>query len=137
MSDRKGRSNERRFPRRKDAEGRNLCRMCGARTPSNRYTFCSPRCLRDFFMRTDWSRIRQIVYLRDGGRCMKCGRRVSKGSFHVDHVIPLAKGGDEWDLDNLELSCPECNLKKGAGEEAESDPASQKRVMMPWEDPLC
>ena len=137
MSDRKGRSNERRFPKRRDAEGRNLCRMCGKRTPDNRYTFCSPRCLRDFFMRTDWSRVRNVVYLRDGGICMKCGRRVSRDSFHVDHIVPLAKGGDEWDLDNLELSCPECNLKKGTGEEAEPDTARPKRGMMMWEDPLC
>ena len=55
MSDRHGRSNKERFPRRKDEEGRMLCRMCGQRTLDNRHTFCGPRCLRDFFMLTDWS----------------------------------------------------------------------------------
>ncbi len=114
MSDRKGRTNEERFPRRKNKEGQNLCRMCGKVTADNRCTFCSNRCLRDFYMATDWKRVRSVVYVRDGGICMKCGRKVTKKDFHVDHIVPLAQGGNEWDLDNLELSCPECNLKKGA-----------------------
>ena len=119
MSDRHGRSNKERFPRRKDEEGRMLCRMCGQRTLDNRHTFCGPRCLRDFFTLTDWSRVRQVVYVRDGGICMKCGALVSKKNFHVDHIVPIAAGGDEWDLSNLELSCPQCNLQKGTREEKE------------------
>ena len=119
MSDRKGKTNEDRFPRRKDSEGRMLCRMCGQRTIDNRHTFCSPRCLRDFFMLTDWNHVREVVYLRDRGICMKCGKRVNKNNFHVDHIIPIANGGDEWDLNNLELSCPECNLQKGTRKEIE------------------
>ncbi|HEY8541665.1 MAG TPA: HNH endonuclease signature motif containing protein [Pseudothermotoga sp.] len=45
---------------------------------------------------------------------MKCGKRVPRNNFHVDHIIPIAAGGDEWNLDNLELSCPKCNLRKGS-----------------------
>lgn len=33
--------------------------------------------------------------------CMKCGQRVNEKNFHVDHIVPLAAGGDEWDLNNL------------------------------------
>lgn len=118
MSDRKGIPNKERFPRRKNANGKLLCRMCGEPT-FDRHTFCGPRCLRDFFMQTDWNRVRQVVYVRDGGICMKCGRRVHKNRFHVDHIVPLAAGGDEWELSNLEVSCPECNLQKGTREEIE------------------
>ena len=53
-------------------------------------------------------------YARDGGICMKCGKKVTEKAFHIDHIIPLAAGGDEWDLNNLELSCPRCNIVKGA-----------------------
>lgn len=113
MSDRAGKSNIERFPHRRDSEGRMLCRMCGKRTRDNRHTFCSPRCRRDFFMQTDWNLVREVIYLRDGGICMKCGKRVNKKNFHVDHIIPIANGGAEWDLNNLELSCPQCNLQKG------------------------
>ncbi len=115
MSDRKGIPNKERFPRRKNAKGKLLCRMCGEPT-FDRHTFCGPRCLRDFFMQTDWNRVRQVVFVRDGGICMKCGRKVNKNRFHVDHIVPLATGGDEWELSNLELSCPECNLQKGTRE---------------------
>lgn len=118
MSDRKGVSNIDRFPKRKDDRGRNLCRICGAPLKGGR-TFCGPRCLRDFFMRTDWKRVRKVVFARDGGVCMKCGNRVKAGDFHVDHIVPVAGGGDEWDLANLELSCAACNLSKGVKVEIE------------------
>lgn len=45
---------------------------------------------------------------------MKCRDRVARDSFHVDHLIPVSKGGPEWELSNLELSCAPCNLRKGA-----------------------
>ena len=44
---------------------------------------------------------------------MKCNKKVPKDDFHVDHIDPICNGGDEWDLGNLELSCPKCNLSKG------------------------
>jgi 5-methylcytosine-specific restriction endonuclease McrA len=113
MSDRQGRPNKERFPRRKDEKGRTLCRVCGAVTADNRQNFCGPRCLRDFFMQTDWQRVRRVVYARDGGICMKCGRRVRRDNFQVDHIVPVIKGGAEWDLANLELACPDCNRQKG------------------------
>ena len=112
MSDRQGKWNTKRFPYRKNDNGENLCRICGKPTKRNR-TCCDVRCWRDFFMQTDWQRVRRVVYERDGGLCMKCGKKVDKKSFHVDHIIPLSKGGPEWDLNNLELSCIKCNLEKG------------------------
>lgn len=114
MADRKGIANHSRFPYRYTDDGFPLCRMCGVILTDKRRTFCSPRCIRDFKMVTDWERVREVVYVRDGGICMKCGKEVSKDEFHVDHIIPISVGGDEWDLSNLELSCPTCNLKKGA-----------------------
>jgi 5-methylcytosine-specific restriction endonuclease McrA len=43
---------------------------------------------------------------------MKCGKKVDKKGYHVDHIEPISKGGAEWSFSNLELSCAECNLKK-------------------------
>lgn len=128
MGDRKGQTNIERFPRRKNSSGRTLCRMCGCITMGNRHTFCGPRCLRDFFMQTDWQRVREVVYLRDGGVCMKCGKKVSRKNFHVDHIIPLSAGGDEWALSNLEVACPECNLQKGSKQEIEYVVLPEARV---------
>lgn len=113
MSGRQRIPNSERFPYLRDENGRSLCRVCKKPVEPPKRTFCSPRCLRDFMMQTNWNRVRRVVYERDGGVCMKCGKRVSRKNFHVDHIIPVSEGGAEWDLSNLELSCPECNLRKG------------------------
>lgn len=117
---RTGGTNSERFPGGKDEQGRWICRVCKKPLTGRRSSFCGPRCLRDFFMQTDWPRVRRVIYARDGGVCMKCGKRVRENDYHVDHIVPLAAGGDEWDLNNLELSCPKCNLQKGAKVETEA-----------------
>lgn len=32
----------------------------------------------------------------------------------VDHILPIALGGQEFNLENLQLLCPECNAIKTA-----------------------
>ena len=54
--------------------------------------------------------------IKDGMyRCSnpECGKvSPHKASFHFDHIIPMSKGG-RTRLDNLQLLCRPCNLKKG------------------------
>lgn len=64
-------------------------------------------------MLTDWNRVRRVIYERDGGICMNCGKPVKPDNFHVDHIDPICNGGAEWLLSNLELNCQKCNLSKG------------------------
>jgi 5-methylcytosine-specific restriction endonuclease McrA len=48
--------------------------------------------------------------LRTQGRvCRYCQSKLT--IFHVDHFIPLARGGSNWPS-NLVLSCPPCNYSK-------------------------
>lgn len=44
-------------------------------------------------------------------KCQYCGD--TQGPFHVDHCIPLRKGGPDA-LTNLQVLCEQCNLKKGS-----------------------
>jgi 5-methylcytosine-specific restriction endonuclease McrA len=53
-----------------------------------------------------------IVYSRDEGLCGICDTTVY-GEFHIDHVVPLSKGG-EHSYANVQLAHPSCNLSKGA-----------------------
>lgn len=45
--------------------------------------------------------------------CRQCGREVASGSGHIDHIVPLARGGAHAQ-ENLQLLCAPCNLTKGA-----------------------
>lgn len=45
-------------------------------------------------------------------KCAWCGTCIKK-SFHMDHVIPLSKGGAH-SPSNLVGSCPTCNIRKSA-----------------------
>jgi len=45
--------------------------------------------------------------------CQYCGRKAPEVVFHVDHIYPVSKGGDD-NVKNLTLACDECNLGKGS-----------------------
>jgi len=47
-------------------------------------------------------------------RCAYC-RRLIRKNHHVDHIIPLSKGGSNWPK-NLQLTCEACNFKKNAND---------------------
>ena len=50
-----------------------------------------------------------FVYMRDGGRCRECG---CTKDLHIDHIIPLSKGGSS-EPENLQILCEKCNLNHG------------------------
>ena len=54
--------------------------------------------------------IKDQVWKRDRGACVKCG---SKKSLEFDHIYPFSKGGQHR-LSNLQLLCKSCNRKKSA-----------------------
>lgn len=62
------------------------------------------------------------IYQRDRDICYLCGRKVKKSERHLDHVIPLSRGGTHSE-DNLRLTHARCNLIKGSKLVEEIDPA--------------
>ena len=47
-------------------------------------------------------------------RCAACEADIrTPQSYHLDHIIPLSRGGMHEDS-NLQCLCPHCNLSKGA-----------------------
>jgi len=56
-------------------------------------------------------------YKRQHGKCYWCDCEVGD-KYHVDHVIPLARGGSN-DPSNLVIACPACNMNK--------------KTKLPWE----
>ena len=56
-------------------------------------------------------RLRQEVIDRDGHVCQYCGASVYGKNLHIDHVYPYSMGGKTI-IDNLVVSCSECNRAK-------------------------
>ena len=60
---------------------------------------------------------------RDGFKCQICGKflttckdakrfvKLATGLYHIDHIVPVNQGGRAT-LENLRLTCPDCNLKR-------------------------
>jgi 5-methylcytosine-specific restriction endonuclease McrA len=51
-------------------------------------------------------------YAAQRGQCFYCACDLAKVRFHIDHVIPLSRGGTNYP-DNIVIACPRCNLEKG------------------------
>ena len=57
------------------------------------------------------SKLRFKVLKRDNFTCQYCGKNAREVKLHIDHIIPVSKGGSTK-LSNLITSCIECNLGK-------------------------
>jgi len=53
---------------------------------------------------------RKAVLKRDRRSCRYC--RATERKLHIDHVVPVAKGG-RTTVPNLVAACQRCNLRKG------------------------
>lgn len=53
-----------------------------------------------------------VLLASQNGVCAACRTNVHTG-FHVDHIIPLSRGGSNW-ATNLQILCAKCNLSKGS-----------------------
>jgi 5-methylcytosine-specific restriction endonuclease McrA len=119
----------------KGPNGRNLCRWCNLEVPAGRQTFCSSFCVHEWRLRSDPGYLREKVFERDRGVCSLCGvdtldlrRRKRKLGFaeraaferqwgkrktlwDADHIVPVAEGGGECDVDNMRTLCVLCHRK--------------------------
>lgn len=53
------------------------------------------------------------IFKRDGFKCQYCGRCPPDVLLEIDHITPVAEGGDD-DFDNLITACFDCNRGKAA-----------------------
>jgi 5-methylcytosine-specific restriction enzyme A len=121
------------------ANGRPLCRWCQLEiTAARRRTFCSEFCVHQWRLRSDPGYLREQVFLRDRGVCSLCStdtlralrelKRSRGGSreallamwglrsvsqrrslWDADHILPVAEGGGQCDLENLRTLCLPCH----------------------------
>ena len=53
--------------------------------------------------------VKQQVWKRDQGRCVRCG---STDNLHFDHIIPFSRGGSSLTVENIQILCLRHNLSK-------------------------
>lgn len=68
-------------------------------------------------------KLKQRIIERDGFKCRICGKYISTiqdsrrlikmgaGLYHIDHIVPVSQGGRATE-ENLQLTCPHCNLSR-------------------------
>lgn len=54
----------------------------------------------------------QKLFKLQNGICNGCHSKL-KDNAHIDHILPLSRGGENID-GNVQLLCPYCNLSKGS-----------------------
>ena len=75
---------------------------------------------KDGWAKTAYNRAKKIIYASQSV-CAICGRPVNFDlpfpdpmSPTLDHIVPIAKGGDPAALNNLQLAHLQCNRRKAA-----------------------
>ncbi len=124
--------------------GRPLCRWCELEILARRRrTFCSAYCVHQWRLRTDPGYLRDQVFARDRGICALCqadtvaiyaalkrARGAARAAglslyamasisarrslWDADHILPVAEGGGQCDLDNVRTLCLPCHREATA-----------------------
>jgi len=110
------------------------CPSCGKpKSEWNRRTdwrCCSKKCTTNYekniVVRSFWRDIRLKAFKRDNFTCIKCGFKGDVINLIGDHIKPIALGGEEFDVDNVQTLCSECDKKKTR--EDSKDIAKQRRI---------
>ena len=80
-------------------------------------------------MPTKWE-IGKMLCSQDA-RCTYCGELLPI-QYHIDHKLPVSRGGTNAE-ENLHLTCPKCNLRKGTMTHEEFLTSKKRRVRsVPW-----
>ncbi len=57
--------------------------------------------------------LRQMMYDAYGTPCRYCGRKLDINNLVIDHIVPMAKGGNS-NIENLQVICKTSNSMKGS-----------------------
>ena len=73
-----------------------------------------------------WKRVRREVLVRDGHECQLRGPRCTFDADHVDHIVPVSRGGTD-DPENLQAVCLTCHAGKTASEAVHGRASRRRR----------
>jgi hypothetical protein len=65
---------------------------------------------KDFYQSKVWSKLRKVIFKRDGRICALCK---STERLHIDHIFPRSKFPHlSLDPNNMQVLCRDCNIEK-------------------------
>ena len=119
----------------KDEDGVH-CLNCGKILGGRKRKYCSDECSNVFFAKHNWNAMSARIMRKQNHTCQKCGatpHRNENGYFDwkmdhskfdvydyvVDHIVPIALGGAEFDETNLQVLCGLCNKEKTRNDQKE------------------
>ncbi|HDZ61145.1 MAG TPA: HNH endonuclease [Candidatus Pacearchaeota archaeon] len=77
---------------------------------------CSIKCTTNYenniVQRWYWQTMREKAFERDNYACVKCGVEKSASLLRGDHIVPIALGGEEFELENVQTLCIPCDKIK-------------------------
>jgi 5-methylcytosine-specific restriction endonuclease McrA len=117
-------------PEEKERLARRACPSCGrersAFTSGRETICCGPSCSAKYWSeeRPTVGEMRRFILLEQEGKCARCRKEIPQSlpeggrhhthSFILDHIRPIAMGGDQWAIANLQVLCTRCNRIKTA-----------------------
>ena len=118
----------------RDRINNNQCPSCGK--PKSKWKrridwrCCSTKCTANYedniVIRYWWVKTRKEAFVRDDYKCVKCGEEGTESSLVGDHIEPIALGGEEFDVDNVQTLCIDCDKIKT--KEDQNKIAKQRRI---------
>ena len=126
----------------KDPSGRPLCRWCMGKVKPPKRTFCSPECVHQYKLRSNWTYCKRFVAKRDKYICQICRvdcralkkvlqslppkarlkeaerlgisqhRLQGKVLYDIDHIVPVVEGGGMTGPEGLRLLCIPCHKRE-------------------------
>ena len=116
----------------------NQCPNCGKEKDKWKrrtdWACCSKECSDEYYGNNgftgrvvySWADVRKKAFKRDNWTCVKCKRKFPYSELIGDHIIPIALGGEEFELDNVQTLCIDCDKIKT--KQDHKDIAQQRRI---------
>ena len=99
-------------------EANGKCKNCGAELTGRRTSYCSDECAHEFFVKNNWQALANKLKREADYTCQRCGKRgraycseVHEDRIEAHHIVPIYKGGDEFDPDNVVVVCHKCHME--------------------------
>ena len=98
--------------KKRNDKGRLICLNCDKLLKGRQQKYCGWDCSHEWMCKHDQSFMRSKIIVKVNQICNHCKNQFHKGDLILDHITPIAIGGEEFDENNLQILCIGCNKIK-------------------------